>query len=297
MADVSAIRNLANEGINLTKDVMGKVMKSVRGNDKRFFNSSKKGEVGEWKKKLHSLDVAEVTNAMKCVIAAMTIGTDVSMLFPDVISCIHDKTLELKKLVYLSSFSPSLIRRYLINYARAKPELIILAVNTFVRDCDDPNPLIRALALRTMACIRVQKIVEYLLMPLGKCIDDVDPYVRKTAAICIAKFYDMDPKRCEEEGFIERLRRMIGDSSPMVVANAIASLCDIGETIGHDVLRLKPKLVNKLLAALNECSEWGQIFILDALASYIPEDEEEAMLIVEKTIPRLQHVNAAVMLG
>ena len=33
------------------------------------------------------------------------------------------------------------------------------------------------------------------------------------------------------------------------------------------------------------------------LASYIPEDEEEAMLIVEKTIPRLQHVNSAVMLG
>ena len=187
--------------------------------------------------------------------------------------------------------------RYLINYAKAKPELIILAVNTFVRDCEDPNPLIRALALRTMACIRVQKIVEYLILPLGKCIDDVDPYVRKTAAICIAKFYDMDPKRCEEEGFIERLRRMIGDSSPMVVANAVVSLSDISETIGRDVLRLKPKIVNKLLAALNECSEWGQIFLLDALASYIPEDEEEAMSIVEKTIPRLQHVNSAVMLG
>lgn len=186
---------------------------------------------------------------------------------------------------------------YLINYARAKPELIILAVNTFVRDCEDPNPLIRALALRTMACIRVKKIVEYLMMPLGKCIDDVDPYVRKTAAICVSKFYDMDPQRCEDEGFIERLRRMIGDSSPMVVANAVASLCDIGDTIGYDVLRLKPKLVNKLLAALNECSEWGQIVLLDALAAYIPEDENEAMLIVEKTIPRLQHVNSAVMLG
>ena len=55
MADISAIRNLANEGINMTKDVVEKMMKSVRGNDKRFFNSSKKGEVGEWKKKLHSL--------------------------------------------------------------------------------------------------------------------------------------------------------------------------------------------------------------------------------------------------
>ena len=102
MADVNAIRNLANEGINLTKDVMGKVMRSVRGNDKRFFNSSKKGEVGEWKKQLHSLNASEVTDAMKCVIAAMTIGTDVSMLFPDVISCIHNETLELKKLVYVA---------------------------------------------------------------------------------------------------------------------------------------------------------------------------------------------------
>jgi AP-1 complex subunit beta-1 len=148
-----------------------------------------------------------------------------------------------------------------------------------------------------MACIRVKKIVEYLILPLGKCIDDVDPYVRKTAAICISKFYDMDPQRCEEENFIERLRHMIGDSSPMVVSNAVAALSDISETIGRDVLRLKPKLVNKLLAALNECSEWGQIVLLDALASYIPEDEEEAMLIVERTIPRLQHVNSAVMLG
>ena len=82
-----------------------------------------------------------------------------------------------------------------------------------------------------------------------------------------------------------------------MVANAVASLCDISETIGRDVLRLRPKLVAKLLAALNEFSEWGQIFLLDALAAYVPEDEQEAMLIVEKTIPRLQHVNSAVMLG
>ena len=41
--------------------------------------------------------------------------------------------LELKKLVYL----------YLMNYAKSQPDLAILAVNTFVKDCEDPNPLIR----------------------------------------------------------------------------------------------------------------------------------------------------------
>lgn len=77
----------------------------------------------------------------------------------------------------------------------------------------------------------------------------------------------------------------------------MAALCEIKETYDKDPIRLKPKLVLKLLAALNECSEWGQVFLLDCLASYIPQDEDEAENIVEKVLPRLQHVNAAVILG
>ena len=80
----------------------------------------------------------------------MTVGKDVSTLFMDVINCIqtgmflfwllflsiylflnlplHVDNLELKKLVYL----------YLINYAKTQPEQAILAVNTFVKDANDP---------------------------------------------------------------------------------------------------------------------------------------------------------------
>ena len=100
--------------------------------------------------------------------------------------------LELKKLVYL----------YLMNYAKSQPDMAIMAVNTFVKvqhspltrqrlsllylshfnltsyvsylssfqDCEDTNPLIRALAVRTMGCIRVDKITEYLCEPLRKCL-------------------------------------------------------------------------------------------------------------------------------
>lgn len=52
----------------------------------------------------------------------MTVGKDVSGLFPDVLKNMHTEDLELKKLVYL----------YLMNYAKTQPELVILAVNTFV---------------------------------------------------------------------------------------------------------------------------------------------------------------------
>ena len=38
------------------------------------------------------------------------------------------------------------------------------------QDTQDPNPLIRALAVRTMGCIRVDKITEYLCDPLQRCL-------------------------------------------------------------------------------------------------------------------------------
>lgn len=85
-----------------------------------------------------------------------------------------------------------------------------------VKDCDDPNPLIRALAVRTMGCIRVDKITEYLCEPLRKCLKDEDPYVRKTAAVCVAKLHDINSTLVEDQGFLELLRDLLSDSNPMV---------------------------------------------------------------------------------
>ena len=134
---------------------------------------------------------------------------------------------QLKKLVYL----------YLINYAKSNPDLTILAVNTFVKDAADPNPLLRALSVRTMGCIRVDRITEYLCEPLRRCLSDEvgccfnanfpltrlryacslqDPYVRKTAAICVAKLYDINPDMVEEQGFLDMLKDLIADSNPTV---------------------------------------------------------------------------------
>lgn len=55
--------------------------------------------------------------------------------------------------------------------------------------------------------------------------------------------------------------------------------------------------INKLLTALNECTEWGQVFILDSLSNYSPKDEREAHSICERITPRLAHANAAVVLS
>lgn len=85
--------------------------------------------------------------AVKKVIGQMTLGKDVSSLFTDVLKCVETDDLELKKLVYL----------YIINYAKTKPDLALMAINTFRKDSTEKsNPLIRSLAVRTMGCIGIE---------------------------------------------------------------------------------------------------------------------------------------------
>ena len=130
-------------------------------------------------------------------------------------------------------------------------------------------------------------------------IQDEDPYVRKTAAVAVAKLHDINANLVEEQGFLDSLRELLGDSNPMVVANAVAALSEINESssTGHPLIEMNTTTINKLLTALNECTEWGQVFILDSLSSYNPKDDREAQSICERITPRLAHANAAVVLS
>ncbi|KAJ3879293.1 adaptin N terminal region-domain-containing protein [Lentinula edodes] len=256
----------------------------------------RKGENYELSVDLNSEYREKRKDAIKRVIASMTVGKDVSGLFPDVLKNMQTDDLEQKKLVYL----------YLMNYAKTQPELVILAVNTFVKDSDDPNPLVRALAIRTMGVLRAEKIIDYLCDPLQKCLRDENPYVRKTAALCVAKLYDLKPELVIDNGFLEQLHEMIADSNPMVVANTVAALTDIHIAASSQpsissndpaLFPISSSILTKLLIALNECSEWGRVAILNALARYVAKDDKESEHICERVVPQFQHVNGSVVLA
>ena len=84
----------------------------------------------------------------------MTRGKDVSILFMDVVKNMGTTDMELKKLIYL----------YIINYAKILPDLVIMAINSFRNDAQDKtNPFLRALAVRTLGCIRIKQIATYHL--------------------------------------------------------------------------------------------------------------------------------------
>jgi AP-1 complex subunit beta-1 len=183
-----------------------------------------------------------------------------------------------------------------------------------------------------MSCLRAEKIISYLSEPLHRSLRDENPYVRKTAALAVAKLWDLKPSLALEGGFVEVLREMVGDGNPMVVANAVTALSDIQEAYhqslasprsrsprsangsdddddddedspsavlgdGKEIFILDPPTLSKLLIALNECSEWGRIAILSCLARYRTRDVEEAEHICERVMPQFQHANGGVLLG
>ena len=141
-------------------------------------------------------------------------------------------------------------------------------------------------------------MIDYMEEPLRKTLRDESPYVRKTAAICVAKLFDLAPATCLENGFLETLQELIGDPNPMVVANAITALTEIKEAAPEtNALQITPTTLKKLMMALNECTEWGRVTILSTLADYKAHDVKESEHICERVAPQFQHVNSSVVLA
>ena len=257
-----------------------------QGGTKYFQNRNP--EDAELQEGLNSLKLDKQKDAMKQIIASMTIGKDVSKLFPDVVKIIRTKNIELKKLVYL----------YLINYAKIKPDLIFLAVAAFHSDAKEgATPLIRGLAIRTMGCIQVTEVVSYLCETLTYCFKDKDPYVRKIAALCVPKLYLTSPQLVRENGFLNILHECLKDDNPVVVANSMQALNEITVLSGANQLKLKSKNLKHILDSLAKASEWGQVAILDALILYNPKKASHAEEVIEGVLPRLSHANPGVVMS
>ncbi|KAI9817922.1 MAG: hypothetical protein M1832_004542 [Thelocarpon impressellum] len=262
---------------------------SSSGGDAKLFARGKAAELrlelnsGGKKDKNHSAKKI----ALKKIVANMTMSNnDMIALFPDVINCMQIPSLEIKKMCFL----------FLVNYARIKPDVAVKALPYLVNDMSDSNPLVRALALRTMSYVHVRDYVEATVKPLKALLKDPDPYVRKTATFSVAKLYDHDRVLVEGSDLIDRLNQMLKDDNPTVVASSLASLQDIWQRSETIKLTIDYGNASKIVQILPDCSEWGQTYILEALMSYVPQDTADAALLAERISPRLSHSNSAVVL-
>lgn len=226
--------------------------------------------------------------ALKKIVANMTMSNnEMILLFPDVLTCMAIYDLDIKKMCFL----------YLLTYAKSKPQIAIESIPILTNDLRDDSPLMRALALRTLSAIPVKEFFDTTLEHLPVLLKDDDPYVRKTAAYAVAKLWNHEPKAVEQKGLITALNSLLGNGNPTVVASALAALQDITEKTKDLQLAIDRKNAFNLAHILAESNEWSQIYILGALMAFVPQESDDAVRLIDRVLPRLQHANASVVLG
>lgn len=311
---MSALDTLQKNATRLTARIQESLSESTRGT---FSNGqsldaldASDDKLPQLKKQLDSRSDADKLDAMRRLIAAVSKGRNVSSFFPDVVKNVVSHNLEIRKLVYI----------FLIRHAESEPDLALLSVNTFQKDLADPNPLIRAMALRVLSSIRVPMIASIVALAIKKAAADTSPYVRKAAALAIPKCF-----RCvlsvrvllalltcvssldasQQSALLAILTPMLADRSPLAVgsvATAFNALCPERLDLLHPHFR-------RLARLLVDVDEWGQIVLLDLLSRYArsmlarpPTDESlsldsDLQLLLASADPLLSSRNAAVVLA
>ena len=247
------------------------------------------GEVNELKQLLKNLnverDIKKKRDIIKKVIAYMTLGIDVSRLFTDMIMAVESKDIVVKKMVYL----------YLCNYAHKEPEMAIMCINSLRRECENEDPMVRGLALRSLCNLRLESILEYIAQPLQKSLVDVSSYVRKTGVMAILKVYKLSPKLIETNNYVGQLYKMLQDIDAQVVTNVLMVLNEI--QLDQGGVEISQSMIMHLLNRLGEFSEWGVNVILDLVSRYQPVSDDETFSIMNLLDPILRTASSSAVLA
>lgn len=252
-----------------------------------LFEGENQQEIFQLRDFLDSNDANKRKEAAKRVISLKRAGENVQSLFSSMMRNVKTTDLELKKLIYL----------YLVTYSIHEPEQAIMAVSAFTQDSQDYNPLIRALAVRTMCRIKLDTVAENLILPLKASLGDRDPYVRKTAAFGVSKLYEVIPEAVENAQLIPELQKLMSDGNPMVISNTLQSLIEINQMRTSPVFVLNPENIGSILNALSSSNEWCQSVLFDALSQYIPPSAEDAQYMIDRLQMFLKSSNPAVVIG
>jgi len=118
------------------------------------------------------------------------------------------------------------------------------------------------MAIRVMSGIRVPVISQIVALAIKKCVTDMSPYVRKSAALAIPKCYRLDPGTL---GLLtENLGTLLGDKSYFVVGAAVMAFLEVCP----ERLDLVHKHYRGLCRMLVEMDEWGQLAVVNLLTIY-----------------------------
>lgn len=201
---------------------------------------------------LDSRSDRDIIDGLRRVISMIYLNKPCLPYFSSVVKNVANPNIEVKKLVYI----------YLTHYAESDPDLALLSVNAIQKSLSDQNPLIRAMALRTMAGMRIPVISQIVSLAIKRGVVDLSPHVRKAAALAIPKCYQLDPTTLPQ--LIDHLSVLLGDKQSFVVGPAAQTFLQICP----DRIDLLHKHYRGLVKKLVDMDEWGQLATLQLLLFY-----------------------------
>jgi AP-3 complex subunit beta len=155
-----------------------------------------------------------------------------------------------------------LVYNYLLHHAEADPDTTLLSINTIQKSLSDSNPRVRAMALKTMAGIRVPMISQLVSLAIKKGTSDLSPIVRKAAALACVKCITLDQNtRPQVE---EYLAKLLADQQYYVAGAAVQAFMEICP----ERLDLIHSVYRKLCKMVVDMDEWGQLAILRLMTTY-----------------------------
>eukprot|EP00919_Chromeraceae_sp_WS-2016_P031042 GHVR01073378.1.p1 GENE.GHVR01073378.1~~GHVR01073378.1.p1 ORF type:complete len:363 (+),score=149.32 GHVR01073378.1:48-1136(+) len=185
--------------------------------------------------------VEQKIDAMKRILAGLSVGRDVSSMWCQVVQCMSLDNLELRRLVYMFIVAHTNKHFYNdinynndincfnynnndINYnnnnddSAASPRNIALcSANLLKKAMQEGSQLRRAAALKAMTSIRVLEIVPLLVEAVNIGSKDLSPFVKKQTALSIPRVIEIDRDTYDS---LTRILVVLGDDGDVCVCGA-----------------------------------------------------------------------------
>lgn len=186
---------------------------------------------------------------------------------------------------------------YITHYAVNNPDDALGALDFYLRFARAKDPLFRALAIKTVSSVPIKQYFRLGVEMAHQLLHDKNPHVRTAAAFAVARLFQQNEKKVSESGLIEELNTLLYDENKNVVSNALAALDSITQSSETHSFNVYKEHLLQLISGIGTTSEWKQIYLLDALMSYVPQTSEDAIQMMEAILSCLLHENVAVVLN
>lgn len=257
---------------------------------KRMLSSRRENEKAEGLKRVIAVCSAPDRTAPCSRSQMMTKNLPVTSFFPLVTALLSPST---------PLQSRTLISLYITHCAATAPSLALLSINAYQKDLSDPNPIVRAGAIKTLAEMGLSDIRSLVGVAVTKGARDGSWYVRRAAADAVRALWRADPTDDNRTALLPTLVILLNSATALTVGSALIAW----EEMCCDEWELLHASYRRWCRMLLEVDEWGQCVLLRVLLRYgrmfflDPESgnlDADAELVLKATAVLLNHINPAV---